>query len=270
LFRPTLSTIGFLAAVVCFDVAAASARTGVPKPDESLQHLLEKVGGGVSLFWRQISGVTCIEDVRQLKLSAKRKVLAQQDSRFDYLALLSLRGDTLSFEESRVLQSNQVKPTTLPLLVTNGFSTLEMVFHPRYQANFEYERIGEENLDGVSTTKVHFRHVPGTPSTAVLRLRNRDFPLELEGDAWVDPGKGTVVKVTAGLAAPLEDLGLRSLRSDVRYSPVKFTSGTESAIYWLPAEATVEVETVKQQWRNVHRFSDYKRFSIEATSSVQK
>ncbi len=258
----TLVAVGGLSTCLCPAAYAA---------DPPIHELLERVGSGVERFWSEISAVTCIEDVRQVKFGPKRKVLLQRESRYDYLVILGLRGNKLRFEESRVLQSEgDSRKGNLSLLVTNGFSTLAMVFHPFYQGDFEYEVAGED-LAGLSkAVRVRFRHIAGTASTCVLRLRNRDFPLDLQGEAWIDPESGTVMRVWAELGEPLEDLGLRALRSDVRYAPVEFTEGTEKSTFWLPAEASIDVETPKQRWRNVHTFSGYKRFSVEVKNSVQK
>ena len=38
--------------------------------------------------------------------------------------------------------------------------------------------------------------------------------------------------------------------------------------FWFPAEASVEVETPRQHWRNTHRFVDYKRFSVDTEEPV--
>jgi hypothetical protein len=30
--------------------------------------------------------------------------------------------------------------------------------------------------------------------------------------------------------------------------------------YWMPISAVIDVETMRRHWRNVHRFTGYKRF----------
>ena len=64
----------------------------------------------------------------------------------------------------------------------------------------------------------------------------------------------------------MEDVGLKSLRSEVAYSPVTFHDA--HATYWFPAQAVVEVETQRQHWRNTHVFSDYKRFAVSTEEQV--
>ncbi len=86
------------------------------------------------------------------------------------------------------------------------------------------------------------------------------FPLDLAGTAWIDIETGTITRIVAGIGTAMEDVGLRTMQSDISYTPVTFHSPPDT--YWLPSVATIEVETRHQHWRNTHRFSDYKRFSV--------
>jgi hypothetical protein len=101
---------------------------------------------------------------------------------------------------------------------------------------------------------------------AALAVRGREYPLELSGTAWIDPQTGAIAKIDAGVDRAIEDIGLKSLRSEVGFAPVRF--GQQLSAAWFPQEATVEVETPRQHWRNMHRFSDYKRFSVSTEEQV--
>jgi hypothetical protein len=230
--------------------------------------LVERVGKTVEIFGTRFSEVSCTESVTQAKLDKVGKVLFQQESAFDYLILMDLKGDEPSLEESRVVQKEARNPTNLPLLLTSGFPTLQLVFHPYYQGSFEYEKLPEESTEGKVLVRIRFRHVKGTLSTSALRLRGKDFPLDLEGIAWVDPDSAAIVRISAQLEAPLTDVGLKSLQADVRYAATRFP-GIESA-YSLPVLATVDVETLRQRWRNIHRFAAYRHFSVRSESTVAK
>ena len=181
---------------------------------------------------------------------------------------MNLQGNDLSVEESRILQKEAGKSSSLPLLTTSGFSTLLLVFHPYYQGSFEYERLEDENAGGGRQMRIAFRHVRGTRSTSVLRLRGRDYPLDIEGTAWIDPADGTIKRVDTRLKSPMEDLNLRSFTASVKYAPQHFATVGEAE--WLPVEATIDVETARQHWRNIHRFSDYKLFTVKSESTVSK
>ena len=124
----------------------------------------------------------------------------------------------------------------------------------------------DADLDGIRSARISFRHLPGTRSTAVLRMNGADYPLDLQGTAWIDLQSGEIRKITASLMSPMKDLNLRQFSSDVKYTPVQFSSSSEQ--YWLPSEASIYVETPYQRWHNQHRFMDYKLFSVNTESKV--
>ena len=227
-----------------------------------MEELLLRTGKVVESFWGQISGVTCSEAITQSKLDAKGKTIYQQEGVFDYLVLLRLEGQDLSVEESRMLQREPRSKKKVPLLVTNGFSTLVLIFHPYYQSSFEYSLVTDELLDGKRLRRVRFQPVRGARSPSALLAGGREYPLPLEGMAWIDPDSGAIVRIAARLEAPLDDIGLRRMESDVRYAPVPFEGG--AAVYWLPVSASIEAETAQQSWRNVHRFSQYRKFTVNS------
>ena len=235
----------------------------------SLQTLLDHVGKAVEQFSEEFASVTCTELVTQQKLGNRAKIIYERQSAFDFLFFLDLHGDALSVEESRLAQKlpgKQKKQMDLPLLTTNGFSTLALIFHPFYQGSFEFNRIEDAAVNGKKSAQVLFRHIPGTRSTAALFLNGNNYPLDLQGTAWIDLESGEIIKIAAGLMSPIQDLNLRALNSNVSYGPVHSPSSSE--VYWLPLQASVDVETQYQHWRNIHQFSDYKMFSVKTETTV--
>ena len=240
-----------------------SGTTSLPLPD-----LLSRVGKSVEIFWQQFPAVSCNELVSQSKLGNEGKVLYHQDSVFDYLVSMNYEGGDPMVDESRVLQKKAGKAQTLPLLVSNGFPTLLLIFHPYYQGSFEYARIEDDVVDGKTLLCIRFQHLQGARSTSALRLRGRDYPLELQGTAWVDPDSMAITRITASLISPMDDVGLKAMESDVRYKAFQFASVQQP--YWLPVVATVDVQTQRQHWRNTHQFTNYKHFSVNSESRITK
>jgi hypothetical protein len=228
--------------------------------------LLQRAGKAEELFWEQLAAVNCVESVEQEKLGSNGKALSRQLSDFDYLAVLQFTGDDLLMEESRapIRQSDQKKG--LPLLITNGFSTFGFIFHPFYQGGFEYSAPRPVVVEGRQLEQIDFRQARGGRSPTVLKLREREYPLAWQGTAWIDPESAAVVRIQAGLMSSMEDLGLKAIRADVRYTRVEFKE--DAAPHWMPEVATVEVETLRQHWRNVHRFSKYRLFSVDVKQDV--
>jgi hypothetical protein len=232
-----------------------------------LNALLARTNAQVTGFLDQFSDVKCTEQVEQAKLDKDGKVELKQESTYDYLVILTSEGGELNLSESRLAVHEAKKnKKNLPLLVSNGFATLFLVFHPYYAASFDFTLAGDEVIDGQKLVKVSFKHIGGTRSPAALALRGRDYPLELSGTAWINPQNGMISRIEAGIEDSLEDVGLKELHSEVDFAPPPFHDMKEP--YWFPVVATVEVETPRQHWRNTHRFTDYKRFSVTTEEQV--
>jgi hypothetical protein len=248
-------------AFVC--LAAHPARAA----SNSLDDLVSRTSQQVSHFLEQFSDVKCTEKVTQEKLGKGDKVELKEESTYDYLVILTNAGGELSLDESRlaVHEAKSDKKNT-SLLVTNGFATLFLVFHPYYAESFRFTALEDEVVAGHRLSKTSFQHVRGTRSVAALVLRGKEYPLELSGTAWIDPQTGAIQKIVADIGDTMQDVGLKGLRSEVEYAPVPFRGVT--ATYWFPAQASVEVETPRQHWRNTHRFTDYKRFSVDTQEQV--
>jgi hypothetical protein len=250
----------FASTAFCF-AAPASSGAG------TLDNLLALTGTQVVGFLDQFSDVKCTEHVEQEKLGKDGKVELKDESTYDYLVILTNPGGELSLDESR-LAVKAAKPDkkNMPLLVSNGFATLFLIFHPYYAESFQFALLQDEGVEGHQFSKVSFHHVPGTRSPAALALRGREYPLELSGTAWIDPQTGVITKIVAEIGPSMEDVGLKSLRSEVEFAPTPFRDMKQP--YWFPAQASVEVETKRQHWRNIHRFTDYKRFSVSTEERV--
>ncbi len=228
-----------------------------------LDQVLDRVGKQVATFLDQFGQVTCTEVVVQESLRPNGKLDFKEQSTFDLLTMLDVNGDDVALDESRLPQQQpQPQPSRRSknpsLLVTNGFSTFLLIFHPSYQQAFEFSRMEDDMEGGKRLIHVQFRHIKGMRSPTALVLRDRTYPLDLQGTAWIDPDSGMITRIEAELGSNLDDLGLRVFRSEVRYAPVNVKDGA----LWLPASATIVVQTPRQHWRNVHSFTNYKRFSV--------
>jgi hypothetical protein len=230
--------------------------------------LLPLVQERISDYLEQFSEVKCTERVKQEKLKANGKVELEHDSTYDYLVILTNSGGEVSLDESRLpVGDSTPDKKNRPLLVSNGFATLFLIFHPYYAESFTFTPGEVEAVDGHYYQKISFRHLRGTRSPAALSLRGREYPLEISGTAWINPETATIAKIVASVGNSMEDVGLKTLRSEVVYAPVTFHE--PRANYWFPAQATVEVETQRQHWLNTHVFTDYKKFAVSTEEKVE-
>jgi hypothetical protein len=248
--------------LLCLAASYSAAETS------SLQEMIGRANDQVAKFVERFSDVKCTEHVTQEKFKADGKVELKEESTYDYLVILTNAGGEISLDESRLAVHEQKKEQKkgVSMLVSNGFATLFLVFHPYYSSGFEFTDIGEDEVGGHKFHKVQFKHISGMRSPAALSLRGREYPLDLAGVAWIDPATGIIGKIDAGLATSMEDIGLKSMRSEVQFQPVPFKGAKD--VYWFPAQASVEVETPRQHWRNTHNFTDYKQFSVSTEEKV--
>ena len=243
----------FLSFVLALFVPGAQAQSVVPAAlvDQAQKQVVAYVG--------KLADLHCTEDVVQEKLKPNGGTELSSKSQYDYF--LYMQGNSYDFQlsESR-LEIGTQKPARQPLLLSNGFSTLLLVFHPYYRNAFDFTAGPTETIDGRSVVPVHFAHVKGARSLAALALRGREFPLDLEGTAWLDAQSGQVVRMDAGLEHEMSDVGMKSLKIRVDYIP----SPKATDHFMVPSRAVVDLQTPKQHWRNTHTFHNYKLFSTEA------
>lgn len=233
----------------------------IARANESLQHARKLV----DKFFEQTANVVCNEDVAQTVVGENGKPMYREESVFEYQLQSSNRSGSLKLVESREAHKEAFRDPSKTLLITNGFASMLLVLHQNFESSYTFQPVSEEVIDGRTLEKIHFKPVAGASSPAAMQLRGRNYPLPLSGDVWIDQESGAVVKLISSLDSSMEDLGLRNLRSEIHYAIVPFHDPEEA--YWMPASAVIDVETPKQHWRNVHRFTSYKRF--RATIQVQ-
>lgn len=232
---------------------------------------LQRTTATVEAFLTQLSEVKCTERVTQEKLAPNGKVEDREQSTFDYLVLMQGGSDDLLLDESRLAVKQRLQTKRLPLLITNGFSTLFLVFHPYYRESFRFTTLSPTAGNVGSSPnlyRVDFEHIRGKRTPVALAVRGREYPLELAGSAWIDGATGSVVRMEAHLASSMEDVGLRTLNTTVDYAPIKLPD--LEATPYFPTRARVEVESLRQHWINTHDFTDYKRFSVTTGQTVAK
>ncbi len=258
----------FPAALVALCVLQPGAAVSQPQEaQKTTTDLLDRARSQVGNFIKLFSEVRCTEEVVQTRLTKNGKIELQQKSIYDYLVIAQDSGANLSLQESRLEQQAPQKKANVPLMVTNGFATLLLVFHPSYSESFEFGPPETEVVNGQTLARVAFYHVRNKATTMELVLRGREYPLDFSGAAWIDPVTASIVRIKAELKQSMDDIGLRVLRTDVQYAPVRLRGVDESLR--LPSMATVEVQTARQHWRNIHRFNSYQHFDVDVQETVK-
>ncbi len=244
-------------------LGACSLAPGAPP----LREVLLSTGRAAEDFWSRFAVVNCSETVSQQKLAKDGKLICRKDTTYDYVVLTRKAGRDLVVEESRVSVRTAGKDKNMSLLVTNGFPGLLFIFHPYFQGSYEFSQPEETELDGRRLLQIQFRQAHDGRSPSCLRLGTRDYPLQWNGTAWIEPGAGSVVKIAATIDSAIQETGLKGLSAEVTYSPVEFAGTGQQQ--WLPSMAVISAQTAQQRWQNIHRFNGYKQFSVDVNSKTE-
>ena len=254
----TLAGFGTLRAVIAQQPAISGVAPRTAISNAAAIDSLERARRLVEQFFEQSSNVVCEESITQTTLGKNGKPNYREESRYQYQLEASTAGGSLKLNESRDARKIAFRDPARTLLVTNGFTSILMIVLPQYEASYQFEGVSEEAVDGRMIDEIHYKSVPGGRSPAALQLRGKNYPLPLSGSIWIDKETGAIMRLTAEIDSSMSDLGLKGLTSDIHYALVQFHDPEEA--YWMPLSATIDVETPLQHWRNVHRFTGYKRF----------
>lgn len=229
-----------------------------PTPANDPMQVFLRARERVQQFFQQAANVVCAESVTQSVIGPDGKSMYREESKYDYQMEANSDSGSLKLVESRDARKLPFRDPARTLLITNGFTSLLLIVHPDYENSYRFAPAGEETVDGETLEEIRFTPIPGGQSPAALRLRGRNYPLPLSGSIWIDEQSGVITRMTASVDSSLADLGLKELTSDIHYALIQFHDPEEA--YWMPVSATIDLETPRQHWRNVHRFTGYKRF----------
>src|SRR5437588_3261195 len=183
--RSIVTTFLFLALA---QSVLASNESGASPDYQRLDNLLARTASRTSEFLDQFSDVKCTEHVRQEKLNKDEKVELKEDSTYDYLVILTNDSGELSLAESRIpIREAKRDRKNTSMLLSNGFATLFLVFHPYYAAAFRLALSGGVVVGGGVLVRLSFERVRGMKSRTALALRGREYPLEPAAPAWICP-----------------------------------------------------------------------------------
>jgi hypothetical protein len=223
---------------------------------------LARARTSVERLFAHSADMICTESVNQTILDNEGRMAYQEHSMFNYRLQTDTGGKSLKFVESREKVEAAFRDPNRTVLITDGFGNLLLILHPEYQASYTFEAEGDDVAAGVNTLKLNFKAVPGAASPVMLQVRGQNYSVDLDGTVWIEPQSGNIVKLIAFSSSSMDELGVHSMRSEIEYQSTELHSPEES--YWLPASAIIDVETAHRHWRNIHRFTAYKRFQVTA------
>ena len=146
-------------------------------------------------------------------------------------------------------------------IVTTGFVTLALIFHPDMRDNFQISCEGLGTWGGEPTWVMYFRQRDDKPSRfADYKVGKQTYPMRLKGRAWITVSNSQIVRIESDLTAPLPLLSVQHQIAE--YGPVHFAK--KDVNMWLPQTVDIYLDLNKHRYHRRHSFEHYMLFSVDA------
>lgn len=233
-------------------------------PPQSLHDLLSRTATNVNEFVSVAIDLVAHESIRQEILRRNGSVKSSQRVAYNYLILHHRDGLLLTLDEYRAdLNGDRVDyiGTDKGFSSTSGFALLCLNFESGHLSDSDFRYLGEQDIGPHKTFVVAFAQRPGFTSSANTASGPwGSITILLQGIAWIDQDTFQILRLRTDLLAPRTDIGLDTQTTVATFSPIKLPDF--AAPFWLPVEVTVFTAYRGQSFRNVHSYSDYKRYRV--------
>ena len=241
------------------------------KGQTELKPILDAVGKNVEALFRDLQNTTSLEKVHMEKLGHKGKVAGSMDEKFRYLCLMPSDIKVPGFTEYR----QNVDPDNgthgsleRGYMLTSGFVSAELIFHPVHQSESTFRYLGRQMLDGRETYVIAFAQIPPKAElVGYFNFGDHSAPTFDQGLAWVDAQNDQIVRLRTDLLEPLSKIRLRQETTQIDYQDVQFKMLAEA--FWLPRDVTVTVNWNGKEFRNEHQYSDFELFNVQHSEKVK-
>jgi hypothetical protein len=243
-------------------VYQADAQSACPQ-----EQVLQSVGQRMKEFVSTLEKFTAVENLEHYAVNQEGERKAPEIRRFNYVVMVTQnREGTFLLEEFR---NGSADPEQFPGSVASvGLPAINLIFHPMLVSDFDVRCEGLGQWKGHKAWQVHFAQRTDKPvRIRIYHVGNNEYPVLLEGRAWIDPVSFQVMRLESQLQAPIPQIGLKLEHLMIDYLPVRFHSSGQEI--WLPKVAELYVDRQKKRYFRRHTFSDFELFNVDEIQKIQ-
>jgi hypothetical protein len=234
-------------------------------PDQQgLPAILRHLGRSVDDFVRDLGDLIAHEDVTQEKLNAKGKIKAKEHVQDNYLILPHGYEWGASAEYRMDEKGNRLGPINLEkgYLVTSGLALSCIRFSTIAQSQSKFRYLGEEKVGSRETYVLGFAQKPGevTFTTVMRGTGGTVADMLTQGILWVDKNNFQIIRMRSDLFPLNNGIRLDQLTTEVTFGEVHLQDVPNPL--WLPSDVDVHMEIDKQKFRNLHHYTNYRRYRV--------
>jgi hypothetical protein len=236
-----------------------------------LAMLLDKVGTNVEAFFQDFRNTACLERVHRESLLPNGDWKEYFQEEFNYLLSVPPDAKGLGLEEYRSdSKGRQIDPRKLKgsFMLTSGYACYPLYFHPKNLSGSVFRYLGREKLHQGSYVMAFAQRPAGARMMGSVTLNGIPVLILEQGLAWIDPESYQISRMRTDLLAPRSDVGLHELTTSIAFDRVHFSEASQTL--WLPREVVVTIKWEVSVFRNRHRYSGYRLFSVQSRDSEKK
>ena len=234
--------------------------------EDEFAPILRSVREGVQSLFRDFPNTSSLEEITLENLNSAGKARDSIHHKYQYLMLPQFDESGVGIKEFRTdLGGTNAGPqgSAAQHMITEGFASQSLAFHPAYQAGSSFRYLGRQQMGGVTAYAVAFAQKPEKATLLTsFRTRDRATTLLSQGVAWIDPKTYRIIRMRTDLLKPEPDQRLLQLTTHTLFGEVRFEHAKSKL--WLPEEVSVTLGWNGRLMRNLHRYSDFELFSVDA------
>lgn len=239
-----------------------------------LDSLLRKAGENVTSFFRDFSNMSVKERVFMRRYSGQAALLNMQyayprTKEFNYMIMPN--ADKTAFSEFRTdMADRPIDPRAEAgtCILSYGYAGLSLYLHPRHQPNSNFRYLGQERRKPFAHV-IAFSQKPEARdfmSQSPDRGASKPVGFLVQGFVWFDPESGQIMRLRTFMLRAEKETDLIDQITDVVYEPVHIDDNRPQ--FWLPREVDVSWAYPGASYRNQHRYSGYRLFSVSSDYKV--
>jgi tetratricopeptide (TPR) repeat protein len=224
------------------------------------QEVIDRSGERMKELVDNITRFAAIESLVHERLDLAGNPTSKETRKFDYVA--SINDRKAGFLQTEEYRDSRYGVYDLPdNIVTVGFVTQALIFHPAMRDSFEMTCEGLGQWHGQPTWLMHFRQRDDKPNRfADYKIAKQTYPMKLKGRAWIAADNFQIVRIESDLVNPLPLLTVQHQIAE--YGPVHFTK--KNVDLWLPQTVDIYLELNRHHYHRRHSFEHYMLFSVDS------
>ncbi len=227
--------------------------------------VIEMSGERVKQLVDSISQFAATEDMLHEQLDPVGNPITKVNRKYDYAA--SITEEKPGFLQIDEYRNDRYGIPDLPdRIVTSGFVSLALIFHPDMRENYLITCEGLGDWHGRATWLMHFRQRDDKPSRlADLVVGPNTYAINLKGRAWITADNFQIVRIESELSSPLPVLAVQHQIAE--YGPVHFQK--KNVDLWLPQTVNLFFELNRHRYYRKQTFDHYMLFATNAEEKQQ-